>query len=462
MKKSCLLLSVMLAMFLSFQQTSFAQNPEADLAQKVEDCDFTDPEAIFELATWAIKSKNKKVRREGRKYLKEVIELDEDHEGARGLLGYVLVGDKWLTKKKAKAAKKAQMKIVMKERGYVPHKGGWIKKTRKRDWNRKWEKDEDGVWHSYEDVMRAKGLALYKGQWLRIGDEDRKRMEYHRKNTGEDILITSTPHFVIHTSIPIKYVKKYSDLSEEVYDWYMKTFNIPEARAKNFFGQRAHIWTFETTQQFQDWITAYSETYKFTKKDKEHFRERPGGRLDPNRRLMTIVREQPEEIDNGLLHQVGVLLQIFNTRGREPEWMSEGFGHLVEELFSDVKFGRVNMSTNAKYANSGGIADKEYNTKDGRPQTKGLVKAGDDIPIDQLSKKDLNTLDKDNLAQGFSITEWMYHHNRDKYIRVIDELKKSKAQDRPGAAHDGITKGFGMKIGDFEKAWRKYVKKKYR
>ncbi|MFT7618756.1 MAG: hypothetical protein ACI97A_002403 [Planctomycetota bacterium] len=462
MKRSSLLLSATLAVFLFASQAAIAQNPQADFDKKSEACDFTDPESIYELATWAMSSKNSKVRKEGRKLMKEVIDLDEDHEGARGKLGFVKVGEKWFTKKKAAKARKAIVQDAMKENGFIWFKNGWIKKTLKRKWNNKWEKNAEDTWQSYEAVMSAKGYTLYKGQWLPMVPEDLKRMELHRKNTGEDILIVTTKHFVIHTSIPVKFVQQYSELAEKVYDWYMQTYGITGDRAAMFLGRRAHIWTFETTGQFQDWVTTYSEFYKFTGEDKTHFRERPSGRLLGNKRILSIVSEEPENIENSLLHQLGVLLQWYNIQAPTPEWMSEGFGHLVEELFSGVKFGRVNMSTRARYANGGGIADKEYNTKDGRPQTKGLVKAGEDVPIDELSKKTLNTLDKDNLAQGFSITEWLYNHNREKYLNMIKTMKGGRALDGPANVRSGITKGVGMSVGDFEREWRKYVKSKYK
>ncbi len=461
MRNSSLLLSAMLAVFLLAGGTAFAQTPQAELEKKIEACDFTDPEAIFDVASWAMSAKDSKVRKAGRKMMKEVLELDEDHEGARAKLGFVKVGEKWFTRSKAKKARKALVKDKMLAQGFTWYKNGWIKKTLKRKWNNKWEKDGEDIWHSYEDVMRSKGYTLYKGSWLQMGEQDRARMEKHRKETGEDILISTSKHFVFHTSIPIKFFTKYVKLAEEVYDWYMETFDIPEARRAQFFGGRAHVWTFETTQQFQDWITVYSEYYQFTDEEKKGFRDRPAGHLIPNKRFMSVIAEQPENVENVLLHELGVMLQAYNLRGKDPAWMSEGFGHLVEEMFSGIKFGRVNMSTKAKYAGGGGIAGKEYNTKDGRPQTKGLVKAGDDVPVDELSKKPLNALDKDNLAQGFSITEWLFNHNREQYLKLLNAMKGAKSRGLE-AVRAGITNGFGTSVADFERTWRKYVKAKYK
>ena len=461
MRTSCLMLPAFLALFLALGQSLCAQSPIEQLEKKKDEVVWTDPESIYELAVWAMNSKSSKVRREGRKLMKEVLELDEDHEGAREKLGFVKVGEKWYTRKKAAAARKALVQDKMKSRGYVWYKGGWIKKTEKRRWNKKWEKNAEDVWRSYEEVMREKGYTLYKGKWIRMSKKDLERMEFHRKQTGEDIMIVSTEHFALHTSIPVAFVEKYSKLCEEVYDWYMKTFNVPEGRAQQFFGRPVHIWTFSDSQQFQDWVTYYSEQYKFTKEDIETFRERPSGWLLPGKVLITIVAEQPEDIENSLLHQLGVLLQYYNIARPIPAWVSEAFGHLVEELFSGIKFGRVNMSTKAKYAGNGGIVSKAYNTKDGRDTIRSLVKAREWVRLAELSKKSLNNLNNHDLATGFSVTEWLFNHNRERYMKFLEAMKRGGGDPEQNVLK-GITEGIGVSVSDLEEEWARYVKKHYK
>ncbi len=53
----------------------------------------TDPEALFELSKWA---RNNDLPTQAKELLKEVLELDGDHPGARKLLGYVRADGKWL------------------------------------------------------------------------------------------------------------------------------------------------------------------------------------------------------------------------------------------------------------------------------------------------------------------------------------------------------------------------------
>ncbi|MCB9832018.1 MAG: hypothetical protein H6807_06035 [Planctomycetes bacterium] len=437
---------------------------DAELEKRVEATDFTDPEALYELASWAIGNKSSaKIRGKGRDWMKEVIDMDPDHAGAREALGHVKVGDEWYTDKKeaAKARKKA-MEAKMEAQGYVWFKNGWIKKTAKRDWNSKWEKNDEDVWLSYEEVMSAKGYTLYKGEWLRMNDEDRKAIEYHRKHTGEDILVVSTPHFRMHTSIPVKFVQQYCELIEKVYDWYMETLQVEENYRGQFFGGVVDVWTFETSQQFQDWVTLYQETYAFTDEEKKDFRERPGGHLIPHKHLWVIVREDAKDVENPLLHYFGYSAMLYQTHGRYAEWEAEGMGHLIEELFSGEKNGIVSLSTRSRYANSGGIAGKEFNTKDARPQTRGIVKAGDDISISELSKQTLNSLNQDHLAQGFSIIEYLYSTRLADLIGVIKAQRASKGQDPVQIVNEGIQNGTQKSTADLERDWREYVKNNYK
>ena len=267
----------------------------------------------------------------------------------------------------------------------------------------------------------------------------------------------------MHTSVPAKFVKQYTDLVEEVYNWYTETWQYPqEQRDQLFGGGIAHIWTFETTQQMQDWITVYSEFYEFDDEDKKMMRDRPSGWLLSGKRLMLLIAEEAKDLENPLLHQLGVLMQSWNIRRGSPAWMREAMGHLTEEVFSGIKFGRVNMSTNSRYAGQGGIAGKEYNTKDGRPQTKGLVKAGDDIPIGELSRIVLNQLNGDNLAQGFSIYEWLYRKDRPKLVKLINNMRTAQGGDQPARVADSIRKATGGSVADFERSWRAYIKRYYK
>ena len=467
----------LLAAFWALDLNAYGQDevtPEEELEAKMEEIDVTDPDQLFEVALWAkAHKKSSKVRKEGRRLLREIIELDEDHEGARKELGFVYFNDKWMSKKQKEKAEKKLRQKEMKEKGFIYFKKGWIKKADRRQWNNRWEKNDDGIWMSYEDVQRAKGYTFFKGAWLRLSDDDRKSMEHHRKMTGDDVLVVTTEHFVLHLDVPAKFAAKYQELVEQVYDWYVETFKVPAPQRDMLFGgRRCHIWSFETAQQFQDWITTYAEEYDLDDDDKKQLRQRPSGYLISHKRLITTIAKKAEDKENPMIHHIGSMLVFWHTGNRHAPWLSEAMGHLVEHEHSSEKYGHTNCTTNSRYGGQGGVAQKQFNTKDSRPRTKSVVKAGDDRAVRELSMLGLNSLNGDDLAQGFSMTEWMYHEKLDNMIRFLKSLRDFRVpkdiqgndeKRRAACIEAGIKGGFeGMSLDEFDQNWRKYVKKNYK
>jgi hypothetical protein len=462
----------------AFDGAAFAQDGDKTLEERLEEIDVTDPDQLFEVASWAMKNKKSgKIRREGRKLLKEVIELDTDHAGARKALGHVKVGDTWYTsQKKADAARLKMLEEEMTAKGYVKFRKGFIKKESKRDFDRKtWQLDENLIWRSEDEIMAAKGYRKIQGVWVQMSEADLARADKHRKMTGEDLIVTTTPHYRFHMMTPPKYAKQYAELIESLYTWFFDTFEadklVSRDQCRIFGGQRVDVWCFSSPQQFQDWVTTYQEEYKFTPEDKKMFRDNPAGWLLRQKRIVTVVNEKAEDMENTLLHQNGIMLLSWFALGRTPPWLREAFGHLCEHLFSGEKYGHVNNTTNSKYGGDGGIAGKEFNTKDMPPATKGIVKRGDDTPILVMSKLGLNSLNGDHLAQGYSHVEWMFNNHLKKMITFFHSLRSLRVPVEANKWEDiwaayiqaSIKAAFeGWSTEQFMDEWRKYVKKNYR
>lgn len=472
MRNALTLLIALLAVGLFLPSAAFAQTPEEELEKRLDEIDITDADQLYEVAKWAAgNSKSKNVRKEGRSLMKEVLSLDEDHEDARKFLGYVYFNEKWMKKRDYEKALRKARESEMKEKGYIFFKGGWIKKADRRQWNKKWEKSDDGIWMSYEDVQRAKGYTLYDGEWLRITDDDRKRMEHHRKMTGDDILVISTKHFILHIDRTPEWAQKFAETLEKTYDWYVKEFQVPAGRSDNLFGRQAHIWSFETTQQFQDWITTYSDQYELSDEMKKRFRERPSGYGSTQNCLVCSVAEKPEDLINPMIHHVGSMLLTWHAGRFPPAWMREAIGHLAEQENSPEEYGRVNCSNQSRYGGDGGIAKKEFNTKDGRPRAKSIVKAGDERPLVELSMIELNSLNGDDLAQGYSIFDYLYEKRREDMAKWFNSFRGVKvpkgiqgSREKIGAhlVQSTVPTNLAESVETFEDDWRAFIKKFYR
>ncbi|MEZ6196152.1 MAG: hypothetical protein R3F20_10575 [Planctomycetota bacterium] len=417
---------------------------EKTLEERMAEIDPSDPDQLFEVANWAMKDSNSKTRREGRKLMAEVLELDSDHGKAREALGHVKVGDTWYkSKKEADKAKLELLEAEMIEKGYVKFRNGFIKKDVKRDWDKTWQMDDNLIWKSEADIMAERGFRKIQGVWVQMSEADLERADRHRKMTGEDLIVTTTAHYRFHFMAPPKFAQQYSAQIEKLYDWFFDTFKAGELvgrdRCEVFGGGRVDVWCFNSPQQFQDWVTTYQEEYQFDAEDKKQFRERPNGYLIAGKRLVIVVQEKAEDMENPLLHQNGIMLLAWFGLYRPAPWMREAFGHLCEHLFSTEKYGRVNNTTNSKYGGQGGIAGKEFNTKDMPPAMKAIVKLGDDIDIERLSMLPLNSLNGDHLAQGFSHIEWMYNHKLEQLIQWFHAMRSLRIDANPQKNEEYVT-----------------------
>ncbi len=70
----------------------FADTPELMLAGRLSEVDREDPDELFEIALWA---EQNDLARRARGLFRQVIELDDDHAGARSALGYVHADGRW-------------------------------------------------------------------------------------------------------------------------------------------------------------------------------------------------------------------------------------------------------------------------------------------------------------------------------------------------------------------------------
>jgi hypothetical protein len=448
-------------------------DPIAELEAKKAAIDLSDAEQLFEVAAWATKNLNDKVRAEGRKMMKEVLELDSSHEGAHTFFKHVKVGDTWYdSKEKAAKAQKEVAEKEMKAKGFLPHQGGWIKPEDKAKFGngKGWVKDENGCWMSEEDVHRARGEVTYQGEWLRVGPEDLKRMEKHKKITGEDMLICTTEHFVLHLAVPPKFMKMYAAKAEDIYNWFFAELHLPAEAAATLWPRKAHIWSVPGEQQFQDWLTAYTEEYAITDEDKKHFRERPNTNILGGKLLAVIINrtKKAEDIDGQLCHIIAHFLLGWQTQGKASPWFNEGFANLVESLKTAEKVGTVSCSNRSRYGGQGDIADKDFNTKDAPPRCKSLVKADEDLPVDELAKLELNALDGNSLSKGFSIIEWLYNKDRSKLTELINAIRATGGPEQgPDAEVAFFAKCIAAVFGGsdllaFNQMWRDYVKKNYK
>ena len=95
------------------ERIEYKKTNEQEYKERRENIAKGDGDGHYQLALWC---KERNMRKEMTKELKEVIKLNPDHEGARKLLGYHRLGDRWLTAPQ------------MEKEGYQQLDGKWVTK----------------------------------------------------------------------------------------------------------------------------------------------------------------------------------------------------------------------------------------------------------------------------------------------------------------------------------------------
>ncbi len=131
--------------------------------KKLAELNKDDSDAIFLVAREAFQ--NKKTRKDGKRLLRRVLSVDENHPEARKLLGHFKVGDTWyLNKKKAQKSLDAHFAAL----GFVRHEKGWIDPEKLEDLKsniKNWMIVE-GQWRNRDIVMKERGYMKFRQEWI--------------------------------------------------------------------------------------------------------------------------------------------------------------------------------------------------------------------------------------------------------------------------------------------------------
>ncbi|MEW6745406.1 MAG: hypothetical protein AB1486_21855 [Planctomycetota bacterium] len=122
-----------------------------------------DAEAVFTLAVWA---RDNGLSVEYKRLLRKVIKVNPDHEQARDLLGYVKYEGEWKSKREVERREREKEDEVMRAKGLVKWQGEWIPKEDAEALQKGLVKYE-GRWVTAEQKERLeKGLKLYDNMWM--------------------------------------------------------------------------------------------------------------------------------------------------------------------------------------------------------------------------------------------------------------------------------------------------------
>jgi hypothetical protein len=438
----------------SQEETTRTGYPELD--KKLEGIDRSNADALADVTEWA---KTQKMRA-WTALAREVLKADPQHEKGNTLLGHTKVGERWFkSKTEAENARKAEIDAEMKQKGMIKVAGGWISKEDKplydKDKNAFILDDKTGVWRDKATVMKERGLTLVKGKWVRgASPEDQAEMDAFKKAHGEDINILQFEHFrLAMMNTPTEKIEEYGKLCEDVYAWFLKEMGKPADY--ELWPRKGYIWAFKDKKIRDEWLKQNRARLGIAEKGLDY--ALTTGQFYSGVALWSLViLEGAEDIRNLLIHNVGHFTISHFARGLQgtPNWLGEGWSHYCEH--AKLGAGHVACSSKANYGGQGGIADKgKFSTKDAKDRCRGLIREGSAEPMTNLSKLDLNSLNGDHLAKGWSVVEWLMSTRKQQFIDWLEGMNKEGQEEALGTAIPG------WNFAKLDEEWEAYVKAKY-
>jgi hypothetical protein len=136
------------------------KTPRAEFAER--EARARTAEEFFALGEWAL---GQKLESLARKAWKRAVELDGEHAGARGRLGFVRHGSEWLTPQQRETRLREEDAAARRAAGLVEHAGSWVTPEDKARLEAGLVEHE-GRWIAHDERERLLGNELFGGRWL--------------------------------------------------------------------------------------------------------------------------------------------------------------------------------------------------------------------------------------------------------------------------------------------------------
>lgn len=403
------------------------------------------------------------------------LKLDKNNETANKLLGREKVGDKWYsTKKEADLARAKLRDEDMKAKGFVQvgsgDKRGWIKKEHKSGYDKSQKDfmlDDEGVYRPTAEVMSEKGMELSGGKWIpRASPEDKNDCAAFKQEFEVDCYGMSTKHFrIFSTEHKIEKVAEFAALAEKNYKWFLEKMGKPsdtELFPENAKGQ---LWFVKDKRLFDKVINKWGASRFGMNPDWIAYITRPGGANGTHSGLGLYGLVSVEQLDEtgvkaSAIHNSSHMLVEWFVRipGKgAPDWLVEGWSHYAENNFLNI--GQQTCVTKASYGAGGGISDKKFTTKDAKDRCKTMIRDAEDDAFENVSKKDLNSLNGDDLAKGYTIVDWLMATRREGFVKFLETMRESG--DEKTYQPTALKGAFNWTYAELDAEWRKWAKAKF-
>lgn len=313
--------------------------------------------------------------------------------------------------------------------------------------------------------MREQGKELVKGEWVRAASaEDKADAAAFKQEFDVDCVALSSKHFrILSSEHGAKQVGDYLELAEKNYNWFLQKVGL-DADADHFRGRKGVIWLIKDKRAFDRLLNKWGTTKIGLSADDVAYYTQPGkgGGLHSGLGLFDITAVENLDdsgVRTAVVHSSSHMLidwfVIYGGRG-SPPWLTEGWSHYAEQYFTGI--GQQTCTTRAFYGAGGGISDKKFTTKDAKDHCKGMVLDGSDDVFENISKKDINGLNGDDLAKGYTIVDWLMTVRPKDFVKFMASMKQG---DEKTIQIEALKAGLGWDYAQLDAEWRKWVKARF-
>ncbi len=379
------------------------------------------PDEWFAVAEFAGK---KGLKKERERLLDKVLALAPDHEGANVARGRVKHDGKWMTPAERDASLKQADDEAMRAKGLVPFEGRWVTPEEK-DHLERGDVQYQGKWMRPDAAKAAQGLVKLGDGWI-PGSEAvaRSRVKEFSEANRLELAVECGEHVVTATAFGAAEAKELRDAAERAYAFAAES--LGEGGDVRWLGsQKVLALVVDTRDDFDRFARFFAAHEKTVTPRWADGVARADGFYwwDPIGTSATYRGPRSsDETASKTIHQLGhVLLNRHEYNWKFlPTWLDEGYAALTEY----VVLGRngTNCVSTEQY---GQVRKGDLLQHDWFAEAVQMILAGKDPPLNQILKRDLATITRDEVKKSMVVVKWLRDDHRPEFLKMLAALRKT-------------------------------------
>jgi hypothetical protein len=400
------------------------KTPSQELAERESKLAADHADGWFALALFAAENKLKK---DEKRLLQRVLQIDAQHAGANQALGRVQYRGRWMTPVERDRAAKADREAQMREQGLVQHEGRWVTPQEKEQL----EKGlvlVDGEWLSEEQARAKEGLIRRGDGWIRAAQGHvLDLIEQFRTETGISLFEGSSRAVTVGTMESADYSQVLADDCQRAIEWCAEQFQQPADLT--WLGDR-HVFcvVVDNREQFSSFAQFFQSTEKKASRRWADSVARRDGFYWFDPVGTAAVRRGRRILEHTSAHSVHMLGHVLLNRYAYnfrflPAWLDEGFAVLLEREI-------LGINVSSCITDPGGYATaglREEKLQPGAAWLEDMIRRiqhQEDPPLQEILQRDITQLTADDVVKSMTVLIYLLEDRPDDFRAFFQKLRE--------------------------------------